>query len=434
MATKKVAAKPAEPGAAAIETADRPEKIRNLALVGHSGAGKTTLVEALLAATGTIGRAGTIADGNTVSDHDPVEVAQQRSVALVGLPADLGQRHGQPARHPWLPGLHRRVARRVCGLPTARCSSSRRPMTSTRSPSRCGRNARRSAPRARSSSPSWTRRAPTIRRRSPAASRSSAAPTARPCCRCTCRSAAVRARHRTGSSGCCPARCYDYSAGFPPKESGSGSAEAAEPGSTPSGARGADRGDHQQQRGRDAARALPGRRGHRPRRAHRRPRDRGRPWHVLSRCCRSAPATGLGLAELLEMISGAFPSPAEMDLPAVTTPDGGLGSDLSCDPAGALLAQIVRTTHRPVSGPALRSCGSSPGRSPRTPRCTSPATAAPSGAIPTTTRTSGSARSTHRSARRCGRSRAPSPATSAPSAGSASPRPATRSRPRAIRC
>ena len=69
-----------------FETADRPEKIRNVALVGHSGSGKTTLVEALLAATGTITRAGTVADGSTVSDADPVEVAQQRSVALAVCP------------------------------------------------------------------------------------------------------------------------------------------------------------------------------------------------------------------------------------------------------------------------------------------------------------------------------------------------------------
>ena len=48
--------------------------------------GKTTLVEALLAATGTITRAGTVADGTTVSDADPVEVAQQRSVALSVCP------------------------------------------------------------------------------------------------------------------------------------------------------------------------------------------------------------------------------------------------------------------------------------------------------------------------------------------------------------
>lgn len=60
--------------------ADEPANIRNVVLVGHSGAGKTTLVEALLAATGTITRAGTDTDGNT--DHDPATVRQQRSAAL----------------------------------------------------------------------------------------------------------------------------------------------------------------------------------------------------------------------------------------------------------------------------------------------------------------------------------------------------------------
>jgi elongation factor G len=61
---------------------DQPDKIRNIALVGHSGAGKTTLVEALLAATGTIQRPGRVEDGSTVSDYDDVEARQQRSVNL----------------------------------------------------------------------------------------------------------------------------------------------------------------------------------------------------------------------------------------------------------------------------------------------------------------------------------------------------------------
>ncbi|WP_061295368.1 elongation factor G-like protein EF-G2 [Herbidospora cretacea] len=67
-------------------SADQPDMVRNVVLVGHSGSGKTTLVEALLAATGTIPRTGRVEDGTTVSDFDEVEVRQQRSVNLALAP------------------------------------------------------------------------------------------------------------------------------------------------------------------------------------------------------------------------------------------------------------------------------------------------------------------------------------------------------------
>jgi elongation factor G len=72
-------------GSAGI-AAEYPARIRNIALVGHSGAGKTMLIEALLAANGMITRKGSIADGTTVSDSDPAAVHQQRSVTLSLVP------------------------------------------------------------------------------------------------------------------------------------------------------------------------------------------------------------------------------------------------------------------------------------------------------------------------------------------------------------
>ena len=56
------------------------EDIRNIALVGHTGCGKTTLVESLLAKAGTIGEAGSVERGSTVTDHDPLEQQYQHSL------------------------------------------------------------------------------------------------------------------------------------------------------------------------------------------------------------------------------------------------------------------------------------------------------------------------------------------------------------------
>ncbi|MFC0107256.1 elongation factor G-like protein EF-G2 [Kibdelosporangium aridum] len=65
---------------------DDPAKVRNVVLVGPSGSGKTTLTEALLTAAGVLSRAGSVTEGTTVCDHDPAAVRQQRSVGLSVAP------------------------------------------------------------------------------------------------------------------------------------------------------------------------------------------------------------------------------------------------------------------------------------------------------------------------------------------------------------
>jgi elongation factor G len=60
----------------------KTEQLRNVVLLSHQGAGKTSLVESMLLASGAINRAGRVEDGNTVADFDQEEIDRGLSLSL----------------------------------------------------------------------------------------------------------------------------------------------------------------------------------------------------------------------------------------------------------------------------------------------------------------------------------------------------------------
>ena len=95
------------------------DDIRNVALVGHGGAGKTTLAEALLAYAGVIGAPGSVTNGTSVSDFDPQEKEHQHSLYTAVMHFDHGSRHVNLVDTPGYPDFIGRALPVLAAVETA---------------------------------------------------------------------------------------------------------------------------------------------------------------------------------------------------------------------------------------------------------------------------------------------------------------------------
>src|SRR5947209_2850728 len=66
----------------------RPESIRNVALIAHSGSGKTSLADVALFDTGAVTRIGRVDDGSSIADFDPDEIKRRMTLSLKVVPVE----------------------------------------------------------------------------------------------------------------------------------------------------------------------------------------------------------------------------------------------------------------------------------------------------------------------------------------------------------
>jgi elongation factor G len=327
-------------GAAGADTEPpAANEVRNVVLVGHTGAGKTTLVEALLAATGTVSRAGRVEDGNTVSDYDDAEVRQQRSVNLSLAPLEHA---GVKINLLDTPGYADFVGDLRAGLRAADCAlfvvSTAEPLDGT-------------------TRMLWTECATVSMPRAVVLTkldhpRSDYAGTLSACQEAFGEKVLPLylpvpdgGGPATGLIGMISRQLHEYRGGARvPAELGDtdavrleeargelieGIIEESEDETLMERYLGGEELDPKvlvDDLERAVAQAT---------------------FHPVLPVCS---ASGLGTAELLEVMTSAFPSPAEHPMPEVTSVGGTAKSGLTCDPAGPLLAEIVKSTTDPYVG------------------------------------------------------------------------------------
>ncbi|GHJ48598.1 elongation factor G [Catellatospora sp. TT07R-123] len=326
---------------APAQVAQQPGEVRNVVLVGHAGSGKTTLVEALLAATATISRAGSVTEGTTVSDHDPAAVKQQRSVALACAPLS---HDGVKINLLDTPGYADFVGELRAGLRAADaalfvvCAAD-------------GMDAATAALWDECAAVGMPRAVAISRLDHPRADFDEALALCQRVFGEEIQPLYLPMHGDDGQSvegliGLISQRVYDYSGGYPPQ------VREPDPQHLPA---------IEESRGEllegiiaesedetlmdrylagedidpqvivdDLEKAVA--RGH---------------FHPVVPVCA---ATGVGLDALLELLTRAFPTPLEHPLPAVTGVDGSPRDELECDPAGPLVAEVVKTTVDPYVG------------------------------------------------------------------------------------